>query len=149
MRARVHDQRAAHAQRQRQCVVRVATEDHVQPLDAVGELGVHGQAVVAEQHHQPDLALLAQLGHERLQRVLADAEGQVGHEPSRMGDRHVGKRLADDADGDPADLANGVRPEDPVAPARLGHVVRDEVAGELPAALTVTEQLGRRMDRHP
>ena len=56
------------------------------------------------------------------------------------------------ADPHAADLAQRVRAEDPIAPARLRHVLGDEVAGEAPAPLAVTEQLahaGEAVDELP
>src|SRR6185436_20811774 len=91
-------------------------------------------------------ARAAQLVHERLDLILPDAEGDVGHELPRMGDRRVGKGLANDADAHAADLAQRVGPEEAIAPARLGHVLGDEVTGEAPPPLAIAEQLAHALE---
>src|SRR5437763_11181246 len=57
--------------------------------------------------------------------------GGGGGRGGRGGDPHA----------DAAHLADGVGPEHPIAPSHLGDVLRDEVAGEEPALLAVTEEL--------
>ena len=98
VRARGDQQRAADPRGLGQRVVGVGGEDDVDALDAGGELGVHVEAVVGEQHHHLR-PLLARLGHRSAHGSLADAERPVGHHPARVGDGRVGEGLADHRDG--------------------------------------------------
>ena len=146
VRARADHQRAADLDRLRQPVVSVAAEDDVEAAHARGQLEVDGDPVVAQQHDGIDLAPIPQLVDQRLDLILADAEREIGHEPPRMRHRRVGKRLADDAELDAADLADGARLEHALAPARFGDVLGEELAGEPSPALTIAEQLAHALE---
>ena len=146
VRSRVHDERTAHLDRLRQRVVGVAAENHVEPVHPPGQLEVDGQTVVREQHDQVDVLVVSQLVDERLDSVLADAEGEVGHEAPGMGHRRVRERLADDSHTDTANLSDRVRVEDAIAPACDRDVVRDEVAGEESPPLAVAEELAHPLE---
>ena len=124
----------------------VAAENHVEPVHPPGQLEVDGQTVVREQHDQVDVLVVSQLVDERLDSVLADAEGEVGHEAPGMGHRRVRERLADDSHTDAADLSDRVRVEDAIAPACDRDVVRDEVAGEESPPLAVAEELAHPLE---
>ena len=91
--------------------------------------------------------VVAQLVDQELELVLADAEREVGHEPSRVGDRRVRKRLADDRRPGRRPPRAPYRGETPLAPARLRHVLGDEVAGEAPGPLAVAEELAHALER--
>ena len=68
-------------------------------------------AVVRQQDDGIDLVVLPQAVDQLLQFRLANAEGPVGREALGMRDRHVGQRLADDADAEAADLLDRRRLE--------------------------------------
>ena len=136
VRSRVGDQRPAfrigHHHRLRNAVVGMAAENDVDPGDARSELEVDVHAVVREQHH--DLrSPAADFVCEPLQALLLDAEFPLGDEPARMGDRRVGKRLADDADRHAGELANGVGFEHRIAEIAGLDVLREEfdLAGKI------------------
>ena len=82
----------------------MAAEDDVDAADAARKLQVDVHAVMREQHHGIDLVVVAMGRDELLQLVVADAEGPVRREALGMGDRHIGKGLADHGDAVAADL---------------------------------------------
>jgi hypothetical protein len=141
MRARGDEQRVADPRGPGQGVVRVGGENDVDALDAGGQLGVHVEAVVREEHHHLR-AGFARLGYRSAHARLADAERPVGHHPARIGDGSVRECLADHRDGDAAllEVANGFE-------YRLGEVGVAHVAGEerqtrRARTTSVAEQLG-------
>ncbi len=79
-------------------VVGVAAEDRVDTSDDGGHLQIHVHAVVRDDHHQIGLFRLAHLVDHLLHVGIADAEGPVRDESLRVGDRRIGKGLADDGD---------------------------------------------------
>ena len=81
------------------------------PVTRLASLRSTIHAVVRQQHHGIDLVVLPQAIDDLLQLRLADAEGPVGREALGMRDRHVRKRLADDADAEAADLLDRRRLE--------------------------------------
>ena len=62
-----------------------------------------------------------------LERLLLDAEGPLGHEVTRVRDRRVGKRLADDRHRHPVRLVPHPRHEHRVAEVGGADVLRDEL----------------------
>jgi hypothetical protein len=113
-------------------VVRVPAEDRVDAGDARGELQVHVHAVVGEQHHCLR-ALLSCFLHDLLEAFLLDAESPFGDEVAGVGDRRVGKRLADDRDRHSVHLAHDVGLEHRIAEVQGPDVLRQELgaAGEI------------------
>jgi len=77
----------------------VAAENDVDAGDPARHLLVHVKAVMA-QHHDDLGSFGADLVDHGLHVLFADAEGEFGKHPARVGDRHIGKGLADDRDLD-------------------------------------------------
>ena len=100
------------------------------PLTRRGELAVDVEAVVRQQHHELR-AVLARLLDVALQILLADAERPVRDHPARIGDRRVGKGLADHRDLDAAALDHGHRLERRLVPFGVADVLREERKAEL------------------
>ncbi len=123
--ARGDKQGVADLDRRGQRVVRVAGQDHVDALHPAGQLAVDVEAVVAQQHDQIDLvgAQLLDIGRDLL---FLDAERPVGDQVARVGDRRVGKRLADHADAQAATLEHSGGLKHRVAPGCLLHVAGEE-----------------------
>lgn len=90
----------AHQSRLGQRVVGVPGQDDVDPG---GKLPVDIEAVVTEQHHQPGTVRACVLD-QGCQTLLADAKRPGRKHPAGVGDRGVGKVLADHRDVDPAAL---------------------------------------------
>ena len=103
----------------------VAGQDDVDALHARGQLAVDVEAVVAQQHHEID-ALGPHLGDVGPELVFLDAERPVGDHVARIGDRRVGKGLADHADPEAAALDHAVGLEHRIAPGRVLHVAGEE-----------------------
>jgi hypothetical protein len=130
VRAAVGNQRPAarvlHDRGLRHPIVRVAAQDRVDAAYARGELEVDVHAVVREQHH--DLCPLRARGIALLlQFLLLDAERPVRYEVPRVGDRRIGKGLADDRDRHAVDRADRRRLEHRVAEVRRLDVLREEL----------------------
>ncbi len=107
----------------------VAGEDHVDALHAPGHLAVHVEAVVREEDHQLR-ALGAGLVHDLLHPLLADAEGEVGEHPARVGDGRVGEGLADHRDLRAAALEIRDRVEGRLVPGGVEDVGAEEGEGQ-------------------
>ncbi|KAH2823482.1 hypothetical protein KXV85_001624, partial [Aspergillus fumigatus] len=97
--AGIGDQRDAagvvHRHGLRHRIVGVTAEDDVDAGDAAGKLEVDIHAVMRQQDHRIDLVVVAMAIDQLLQFLVADAESPVRREAFRMGDRYIGKRLAD------------------------------------------------------
>ena len=93
-------------------VMGMAAENNVDAGAAAGEFQIDIHAVMRQQHHHVGVLRVAQIVDQFLQLLLADAECPVGREAFRMGDRHIGKSLADDGDAHAADLLHRRRLED-------------------------------------
>ena len=89
----------------------MTAEDDVDPGDAARELEVDVHAVMRQQQHGVGLVVVAQAVDHFLQLVVADAECPVRREAPGMGDRHIGKGLADHRDAEAADVAHQGRLE--------------------------------------
>ncbi len=72
-------------------------------------------------------APLRALVHDFLQALFLYAEGPVGHEVARIGDRRIGKRLADDGDRHAVHLAHRVGLEHRVVEIDGAHVLREKL----------------------
>ena len=103
----------------------VAAHDGVDAAHARGHLQVHVHAVVAEhQHHLR--ALGPHLVNHALHARVLDAKGPIGHQVARVGNRGVGKGLANDGAGHAIDLAHHIGLEHRVAKVLGLDVLRDE-----------------------
>ena len=109
--------------------MRVSGEYDVDSLHPRGELAVHVEAVVGEQHDEVG-ALLPGLVDARLHVLLADAEGPAGDHPARVGDGRVGKGLPDHRDLRAAALEHLRGLEGRLVPFGVANVLAQERAAE-------------------
>ena len=118
--------RVLHDDRGGDAVVRVPAQDRVDAAHARGHLEIDVHAVVRQQHDGLG-ALGARLVDRLLHRLFLDAEIPFGNEVARVGDRRVGKRLADDRDRHAVHPAHRVRREHRIAEVGGLDVLRDEL----------------------
>ncbi len=128
--ARRDQQRLADPHRLGQRVVGVRGENHVDAGNARGELAVDVEAVVRQQHHELR-ALPARLADARAHLLLADAKTPFRDHPARIGDRRVGKGLAEDRDACPGLVENLVGGKHRLLPFGVANVERQERIAEL------------------
>ena len=115
-----HDAGHGHA------VVGVAAHDGVDAGHAAGHFQVHVHAVVRQHHHYLG-AFGTGLVHHGLHVFVLNAKGPVRHHVARVGNRGVGKGLADDGAGHAIDFTDHIGLEDLVAKVIGLDVLGDKV----------------------
>ncbi len=124
------EERLADLDHVRQRVVRMGCQNDVDAFEPRGELAVHIEPVVRQQHDQRR-AFPARLVDVELQIVLANAEGPARDHPARVCDGRIRERLADHGNTSAATLDHGHGVEGGFIPLRVAHVLREERKAEL------------------
>ncbi len=111
--------------RRRQGIVGMTGQDHVDAGHTGRQLAVHVETVVRQQNDQVRPRRLG-VGDPFFHVVFVDAERPVRHQIARVGDRRIGKGLADHGDLNPALVEILDRLEHVFLPFRVAHVGRQE-----------------------
>ena len=112
--------------RNRHAVMRMPAHDGVNTGHAAGHFEVNVHAVVREQkYHLRTLG--PRLVHGFLHALFLDAEAPIGHQVTRVGDRAIGKGLADDGHRNTVHLTQNIGLEDQVAKIVGFDVLCDEL----------------------
>ena len=130
MRSRRQQQRVLDLDGLRYRVMGVACQDHIDARDRRGDLLVDVKAVMREQDDNLGTCLTRGVDI-RLNLVGTNAEGPALDHMARIGNRRIGKMLADNSDIYPAALEEGGALEDLLVPFGIEHIAAKEGVSHL------------------
>ena len=108
-------------------VVGVAAQQHVDAVDAAGELLIHAEPAVRDDHDEVRVLLGADVGNQIARFLFPESELPVaGRAENRRGERGPGIGETDDRHPETAHLLDHVLRECRIVPLQVGHVAGDD-----------------------